>query len=219
MSEIIPAILTKESKIFERQLRQVSQFGARSCQIDFTDGKFVSGKTLLPDELDSFVLSQGPEILEAHLMTQAPEQYFAVLYALGFARVAVHLETVSKLDEVIKLAKELSFDLGLAVNPETDGQLLEKYAAEIGFMLFLTVEPGGQGRELVKDVLDKVKLEHLHKLKKQHPKVAIEVDGGVKLDNVVQVAKAGAERIVVGSGIWQSGEPRQAYQELVDKVT
>lgn len=207
--EIIPAILTNDEEIFKRQIEQSVAIGAKTVQVDFTDGKFVNSKTLIPDELDSFVISKSGLILEAHLMIENPEKFFATLYALGFKRIAPHFEALLDPAKALSIAHDYGLEIGLALNPETQLEKIESFIQQINFVLFLTVVPGEQGRSFETPVLDKITDFH-----SQYPDIPIEVDGGIKHDNIQTVANTGADRIVVGSGIWHSGNPQTAFNQL-----
>lgn len=214
MIEIIPAILTSDTDEFKKTIAQIVNFEAHTAQIDFTDGKFVESKTLLPDDLDAFILSQSGLILEAHLMTEKPQQYFNTLFTLGFNRVALHYQTLDHPEEAIHEAHEFEFEVGLALNPEVDLQKVEPFISELDFLLFMTVVPGEMGHPFEEQVLQKIHLEHMHGLKHQHKDIVIEVDGGVHAKNIQEVVNAGADRIVVGSGIWHADAPGEAYEDL-----
>ncbi len=214
MAEIIPAILTNDADEFKNQLNQVSVFGAKTAQIDFVDGTFTDGKTLMPDDIDAFVLSEANTILEAHLMTEQPERYFATLYTLGFGRIAVHLEAISSPNTIIREIREYGMELGFAINPETPLEDVEPYINNIDFVLFMTVVPGKQGNEFEDKVMDKIRSEYSHELKEKHKDVIIEVDGGINEDTIARVLDAGADRIVIGSGIWKADNPKAAYDRL-----
>lgn len=214
MIEIIPAILTDKPDVFSLQLQEAINFGAETIQIDFTDGKFVPSHTLLPDDLDAIILSKNNLTLEAHLMTEDPEQYLNTLYTLGFKRVAVHIQALTNADTIIEAAHELGLEIGFALNPDVAVDHIEPYTDRLDFVLFLTVVPGEQGHPFEKEVLTKVHLEHLHHIKRDHKELIIEVDGGVNEVNLKQVINAGAERIVVGSAIWQSLDPEKTYRKL-----
>lgn len=218
MPEIIPAILTSDKGVFKEQVEQAAAFGAQTVQVDFTDGVFVSSKTLMPDDLDSFVMANSNLTFEAHLMAVNPEEHFATLYALGFKRIAVHYKSLKNIQQTIDLAKDLDVEFGMALNPEVGLEYVDEYIDQLDFILFLTVVPGEQGHPFVKQVLEKIHAEELHQLKHQHKNIMIEVDGGVKMDNIKAVAQAGAERIVVGSGIWQSPDPAEAFRRLTKEA-
>lgn len=217
--EIIPAILTNNKDIFKTQLQQVAGFGAETVQIDFTDDKFVESKTLLPDEIDAFVLSNNDLVLEAHLMVENPEQYLPTLYTLGFTRVSAHIQTLHHPEQYIKDAKALDLEVGIAINPEIDLEEVEPYVNDLDFILFLTVVPGEQGHPFETQVLNKIHLEHVHVLKKKHKDIIIEVDGSINKDTILSVIEAGAERAVIGSGIWTADDPKEAYKELKSLAT
>lgn len=215
MPEIIPAILTDSKDVFKTQVEQSADFGAQTVQVDFTDGVFVSSKTLLPDDLDSFVITNSDLVFEAHLMTTKPEQYFSTLYALGFKRIAVHFQALNNVQQTIDLAKDLDVEFGVAINPEVELSHIDPFLKQLDFILFLTVVPGEQGHTFEEEVLKKIKTEQIHQLQHEHKNIIIEVDGGVKLNNIKSVEEAGAERIVVGSAIWQASDPAVAYRLLI----
>ena len=218
MPEIIPAILTDDKKVFKDQIKQSVAMGAKTVQVDFTDGKFVASQTLTPNELDSFVISQSGLILEAHLMVENPEQYYSTLYALGFKRVSPHFQTLTDPQKTIDIAHDLGLEIGIAINPGIKLNVLEPFIEQMDFVLFLTVIPGEQGHPFVEPVLKKIELEHLHSLRHQHKEIVIEVDGGIKLDNIQSVADSGASRIVVGSGIWQYSNSLTAFDQLQQAI-
>lgn len=218
MIDIIPAILTDDPETFKQRLVDAEAFGARTAQVDFTDGKFVDSKTLLPDDLDAFVLGNSTLTLEAHLMVEHPEQYFATLYTLGFRRIAVHLEAITEPQEIIEEIREYGMELGFAINPETPLSSVEVFINDLDFILFMTVVPGEMGRPFEESVLEKINLEHIHNLKEKHHTVVIEVDGGVNKQTLPKVLTAGATRIVVGSAIWKEPNPNQAFTDLHEQI-
>lgn len=213
MPDIIPAILTDNQSVFTAQLEQINTFGCEFVQVDFTDNKFVPSKTLLPDELDAFVLSKSSVSYEAHLMTVEPEQYFSTLYTLGFTRVAIHYQTLADPTNTIALAKDFGFELGIAINPDIPADVLNSYLGDIDYILFMTVVPGEQGHPFEKKVLEKIKSFLI--LKETYPHIAIETDGAANKDTIPLLTAAGAERIAVGSAIWKADDAQTSYDELV----
>ncbi len=209
MIEIIPAILTDDNAVLKSQLKQAEEFGAQTVQIDFTDGKFVDSKTLSPDELDAFAVSDNTLTLEAHLMVQNPERYFATLYSLGFNRVSAHMEAMEEPNRIIREMREYGMEIGFAINPKTPIEDIKAQMHDIDFVLLLSVTPGAQGRRFERETLNKIR-----EIRKNDKDITIEIDGGIKKDNITDISLAGANRIVIGSGIWKSDNPKDEYESL-----
>ena len=98
---------------------------------------------------------------------------------------------------------------GLALNPKTSLSFIEPFVPSVDLVLFLSVEPGFQGRGFVASVLDKIT-----EFRNRFPKVIIGIDGGVKLENFTFVAQSGVNEIVIGSGIWKTRDPAKTYEEF-----
>jgi len=218
MIEIIPAILTDNLKTFENELAEVEKLKPDSVQIDFADGQFVDQKTLLPADLTASSLVQSSLVTEAHLMTENPDRYLSDIKQLNFKRVTAHLSTLNEPTDFIQNAKQINLKVGIAINPEVKLDELEPFISKLDYVVFMTVIPGAQGHRFEEQVLEKVHLEFLHSIRNKHGYVTIEIDGGVKLDNIKEVIEVGAERIVVGSGIWKAKDHSKAYQGFVDKA-
>ncbi len=209
MSQIVPAILTDDKDKFSYFVQKLKEFKCDWVQVDFADNKFVPHKTLLPDDIDAFVLTNLTQKLEAHLMTVEPVQYFMSLYQLGFQRVAMHWEAVSEDVDSVQTAKEYGLEIGLAINPETSIDEVKEAVDIFDYILFLSVTPGKQGGEFIPEVLNKIK-----EFKNMHPSKEVNIDGGVNATNIEEVAEAGVDKIIIGSGIWYSDDPLSAYNSL-----
>lgn len=208
--EIIPSILTNNQETFKKQYQAVKDFGAQTVQIDFVDGTFVEGKTLLPNDIDAFILSQNTAItLEAHLMVEKPEEYLMTLFTLGFTRVAAHYETLRDIDTFINNARSLGLEAGIALNPETDIDVLSSYVDSLDFALIMSVIPGAQGRPFENAAIEKISA-----LKERYS-LPVEIDGGVNEQTIHDVKKAGTDRIVIGSAIWNAPNPEQTFTKFM----
>src|SRR5690348_13032981 len=146
MIQIIPAILDKTPKDFEKHIKQLkhsSGFQEGWVHIDFADNKFVPNQTI-----DTQVVEQFPTPLkkEAHLMVTHPLQWINSLKEAGFGRVVFHFEAEDDLDEVIKAVKEAGMEVGIAINPETSIEKLEPFKDRIEQVLVMGIVPGFQGQ-------------------------------------------------------------------------
>jgi len=195
--------------------------------LDIVDGKFAPNITWNnPEEFIKFLEVRPPEInvnirrsnlpnIEVHLMVENPEAVIKDWVKAGAKRIIVHLEALNmgKSDlQKLRNIREVGlpkFEIGLAINPETPIEKIAPYLDRVKFVQMLAVKPGLAGQQFDKRILEKIKF-----LKKHHPDVMIEVDGGINLETAKLAKEAGADIIVSASYIWGSQNPQKAYQEL-----
>ena len=206
MAILIPAILTKDSDEYYEKLGFLEEIPEISeAHIDFEDGVFVPNATFLPKDLRQ----QSSRIrAEAHLMVSRPEKYFSELEHFSVKTVHLHHESFANIHDLVtavRNAKHLGFRVGVAVNPETDISVFDGIADQIDIAMLMSVHPGFQGAKFLPESLDR-----LQALRVKYPKLPLEIDGGIKLDNIEAVRAHGADRIVVGSGVWQNKDVKGA---------
>lgn len=206
---IIPAILANNLEDFKRMIRDAESF-TDYVQLDFMDDKFVPSKSIDASELGAVKTSLKTE---AHLMVKSPEGFFDALKNFGVEKVIFHYEAVSNPARIIKKLKDAGFKVGLAVKPDTSVFDIENLASKVDSVLFLAVDPGFYGGKFKPEVLDKVK-----ELKRKKPYLDVGVDGGIKLDNIGKILKAGADFACVGSAIFNSKEPAKSFGSFKKKV-
>lgn len=209
MANIIPAILTDDINEIQDKLDKLTEV-VEFTQIDLMDGKFVNNTSVKPEELEQIKTSIN---LEAHLMVEDPRSWLPYLNEDIFQRVYFHIEAVPQADDLIQEIKQGGFEVGLASNPETPIDKIEPFANEIDAVLFMSVNPGWQKQEFIPEVIDKIK-EFNH----QYPEPDIVVDGGVNELNILEVFKAGANLICVGSAIFSGDNIRDNLEKLKDKL-
>jgi len=189
--QIVPAILVKNFSDLKTHLKKIDNFFPL-VQIDICDGKFVKNKTWKNfKQLNGLPL---PCSLEFHLMVKNP---LAEIKKLGkiknIGRIYVHAEALqNNFDKILALTQKNRWQLGLALNPETKTEKIQKYLDKINAVLFMTVHPGTQGQKLIEPVLKKIKL--LKKTKK----LLIAADGGITMENIRAVKKAGVQEFCIG---------------------
>ncbi|MDO8743001.1 MAG: ribulose-phosphate 3-epimerase [Candidatus Azambacteria bacterium] len=220
MAQIIPALITsdedskndfKELKFtFEKLWPFLNEFN-NWVQIDITDGKFVPTTTNIKlEELQYFTEKANVEL---HLMINRPEETIGKWARIGPKRIIVHIEAVENMNEILDVCREKNIEIGLALNPETPNVMIEPWLDTVDMIVFLGVHPGKGGQEFISGVLDKIK-----SLRQNFPNVRIEVDGGVRLDNIEKLKEAGVDIFVVGSGILKSPNIGKAISELKNKI-
>jgi len=204
MKTIIPAILTDNFNDFQKKLKKVENLSSW-LQIDISDGKFTSSKTLSLNDLLTLKFKQN---LELHLMVFDPEKYFFEAEKLNAKRVIVHFEAVEKNINDF-LSKKYLFTLGLALNPKTKVEKIFPYLSKIDFILILGVTPGAQGQKFQEKVLEKIK-----KIKNLFPQTTVEVDGGINEKTIQKANQAGADIFVAGSALLRAENPKKEMEKL-----
>jgi ribulose-phosphate 3-epimerase len=211
MHEIIPAILTNDISDFKLKHSNLIALGNyfHKLHIDFIDGEFIPGKTIMPKDL-KFLKTDF--LLMAHLMTFDPSKYFTDLKDVGFSWVVIHYEAFKRDEDIlqtIKEAKSLELKIGLAINPETPLHKTAKILQNVDLVQIMGVHPGAQGRTFETGSIEKIK-----ELRNLTRDMMISVDGGVKLGIASKCAAAGADMIIIGSGILHSTHPKEALESF-----
>ena len=205
ITEIVPAILSHNLADAQNKIKLVEPF-VRRVQIDVMDGQFVDNKTLSVDEYANI---KTPLIREAQLMVREPEAYLNDCKNFGIDLVEFHLESLGNPWSVIQKSKSLGLKVGIALNPDTPLERAREYLQSVDLVLLMSVNPGFGGQEFISETIQRIKL-----LRAMWPKGIIEVDGGLKKGIVGQCAKAGANFLVVGSGIFGEENPAQTLKDL-----
>jgi len=220
MTEILPAIIPEDLEDLKEKLAQVRGM-APVVQIDVTDGKFVPA-TSWPyhkgdQEYFKKILHEEEGLpywedfyFEADLMIERPEEQIEDFIFAGFSRLVVHIESTEKLDEIIAKAKDMDTEIGVAINIDTPLDALDPWIDKIDFVQCMGIaEIGFQGQPFDLRVIEKIST-----LRSAHPDIIISVDGGVSLKTAPFLIGAGAERLVSGSAIFESGDIEKTICEF-----
>ena len=203
--KVVPAILTDDPKAMEVMVRQAESFTSY-VQFDIMDGRFVPSTSIGCESLTTLATGLSWEV---HLMVESPEDYLECFQQAGAQKVVFHHEAVNSPSEVISHARRLGLNVGLAVNPETPVSAILSIVTEVDSVLFLTVNPGFYGSQFIPEVLDKVM-----ELRSVVANLEIGVDGGIKEDNIANVASFGVDVIYVGSAIFLQSNPAGSFHRL-----
>jgi len=211
MAVIVPAILETTKEAFLQRLSLILKIpGLERVQVDFGDGKFIENKLLSVAEMDAL----NPAFhWEAHLMIKEPKD-FLDYQICGFKTLIVHFEAFPSPADLIKAVgeiKSMGFKTCVAISPDTPVNVLKDVAADQ--YLIMSVIPGKQGQAFLENTYNKIK-----DLKALLPHAIIEVDGGVNLTNVKQLAQSGADLICVGSALVKAGDVTQAWEKLNSEI-
>ncbi len=203
---IIPAIISKTQAELDVAINKVQNF-VNLLQLDIMDNSFV------PNNSNDFELNlpKGPEY-EAHLMINNPIKWVEN-QENSIKTILVHFESCSELGEILRLGKDNSKNVGLAINPDTSIKEVAHLLDDIYQLLILTVNPGFYGSEFLPETIEKVR-----EARELCPNLNIEVDGGITHETILKAYEAGANMFVSGSYIMKSDQPKQAIQTLKDDV-
>ena len=209
---IAPSILSADFSILGEELQRIENAGADFIHIDVMDGHFVPNITIGPFIVEA-IKGRTSLPLDVHLMIEHPEQYISDFSDAGADIITVHAEACTHLHRTIQSIKEKGKKAGVSVNPATPLILVKYVLTDIDLLLIMSVNPGFGGQKFIPSMLDKIKKAR-QMVDEIGTKVNIEIDGGVKLENIGEVASAGADIFVSGSGIFGTGDYKKTIKEM-----
>ena len=204
MIKISPSILSADFTELGAEVRAVEAGGADYIHIDVMDGHFVPNITIGPFIVKA-VRSVTKLPLDVHLMIEDPESYISDFAASGSDIITVHAESTVHLNAVVAGIKKLGKKAGVSLNPATPVSLIEEVIGELDLVLVMSVNPGFSGQSYIASSTAKVR-----KVRKMlddaGSKAELQVDGGIKISNIAEVAGAGADVFVAGSAVYGSDD-------------
>ncbi len=212
MRHVAPSILAADFARLGEELRAVEKAGADWIHVDVMDGHFVPNLTIGPPVVEAIRRSTTLP-LDVHLMMTNPERYIADFAAAGADHLLVHQETCPHLHAVLQEIRRHKVRPGVVLNPGTPLASIDAVLADIDILLIMSVNPGFGGQQFIESSLAKIRAA-VEARKVRELEFLIEVDGGIKTGNAGRVAGAGADVLVVGTGIFATENYKRTISEL-----
>ena len=218
MQRIAASILAADFGRLADEVKAVEDAGADWIHVDVMDGHFVPNLTIGPAVVDAIRKSTNLPV-DVHLMIEQPERYIGEFARAGADYLSVHQEACRHLHAVLQQIRGHKVSPAVVLNPATPFASVESVLPDVDMVLLMSVNPGFGGQAFIETTLDKIAAAQRIKAEKNLD-FLIEVDGGLKTNNVGRVAARGAEVFVIGTGLFEAedyatrvAELRQAFGE------
>jgi len=209
---LAPSILSADFAALGEAVAMVQRGGADLIHVDVMDGHFVPNITIgVPVVKSLRRIAQVP--LDVHLMIDDPDRYIEAFADAGAAMISVHVEVLPHLHRTVHAIKALGVKAGVVLNPATPIAALQEIAADLDYVLVMSVNPGFGGQTFIPRSESKVR-DMRAMLDAAGNEALVEIDGGIDLRNVARVVAAGARMIVAGSAVFNAPDPERAVREL-----
>ena len=217
MVELAPSILSADFGHLAEQVQAAAKGGGTIIHVDIMDGHFVPNLTIGPPVVRS--LRKATDLpLDCHLMIENPDQYIPDFAEAGADWISVHQEACRHLNRTLHLIRSHGAQAGVVINPATPEQTLAEVLDIVDYVLVMSVNPGFGGQKFIPSVVHKIR--RLAEWRAQRGLgYRIEVDGGIDLETVGEVVRAGAEILVAGNAVFGKGDPTINAQKLLKAAT
>jgi ribulose-phosphate 3-epimerase len=214
MALIAPSILSADFSRLAEAVQLADKAGADLIHVDIMDGHFVPNLTLGP-QLVAAIRGETRLPIDVHLMVEDPRAFVPLFHKAGADWISLHVEATAHLHKDLTMIRSLGCKAGAALNPATSIDALEEVLDELDFVLIMSVDPGWGGQSFIPSCRDKIRRLR-DRFRAAGRAVPIEVDGGIKLDNVEDLIRAGMEIVVAGSAVYDAPDPAAVIRTLKD---
>ena len=188
--------------------------GAHLLHLDVMDGHFVPNITMGPIILEA--INEVANIpLDVHLMIDDPDFYVNAFIDAGSDYLTIHAESTPHLHRVIQKIKAKGIKAGVSLNPHTPISVLENILNDIDLILIMSVNPGFGGQSFIPNTIKKLQQLQIMLKENKAEHIEVEVDGGIKIENIKEISDAGCDIFVSGSGIFKAENPKQMINDMI----
>jgi ribulose-phosphate 3-epimerase len=212
MVEILPSLLAADFAHLGEEIARVERAGASTLHVDVMDGHFVPNFAIGIPVIESIRKITRMK-LDVHLMISDPDRHATEFIKAGADHVLVHQEACVHLDRTLRLIKGEGALAGVVLNPATPISTLSEVLPLVDHVLIMSVNPGFGGQHFIPNALRKIQA-LAWKRKELGLNFAIEIDGGVALDNVAEIVRAGCDWLVAGTSVFHTPDAANAFHEL-----
>ena len=214
---IAPSILSADFSRLGEEVDSVIQAGADIIHFDVMDNHFVPNLTIGPLVCESLRKYGIKAPIDVHLMTEPVDSLIKDFATAGATYITFHPEASTHIHRSLDLIRSLGCKSGLVFSPGTPLNCLEHLIEEIDMILIMSVNPGFGGQSFIKSSLDKISASR-EIISESGRDIRLEVDGGVKIDNIAEIASAGADTFVAGSAIFGSENYQKTISSMKEEI-
>ena len=214
---IAPSILSADFSRLGEEVDSVIQAGADIIHFDVMDNHFVPNLTIGPLVCESLIKYGIKAPIDVHLMTEPVDSLIKDFATAGATYITFHPEASTHIHRSLELIRSLGCKSGLVFSPGTPLNCLEHLIEEIDMILIMSVNPGFGGQSFIKSSLDKISASR-EIISESGRDIRLEVDGGVKIDNIAEIASAGADTFVAGSAIFGSENYQNTISSMKEEI-
>ena len=213
---IAPSLLSADFGKLAEEVRSVEEAGADLLHVDVMDGRFVPNITVGPIVVKA-IKKYASIPLDVHLMIVEPEKYIDAFAEAGADIITIHAEATPHLQRAVARIRDLGKKAGVSLNPSTPLSAVKWVIQDIDMVLVMSVNPGFGGQTFLQASLSKIELLRAQ-ARKEKLDVDIQVDGGIKVENIGKVAAAGANVIVAGSEVFGSPDYKETIRLMRENI-